>query len=245
MALTGTALRRVAFLVLMAALATLAAACGSEPEPVAEPEMTTEELLASAGEQLAAISTARFRMLDETRTGQKFFGMTLKTVEGDIDSPEAARMVVDVEAPGMGFVQLEIIAVGEQAFMKFSRDAAWLPLPPGQVPFNFAGIGAILSGILPAMTNVTNAGRETFDGRDTIRVNGDVRSEQLSALITSVDPGNLITLSFWFDEADHRLRQLRILGQLFDLDEPGTSRLVTMDINVPVDIQLPEMAAGS
>ena len=237
--------RLLAISVFVTAFTLLTAACGSEPEPVAEPELTTEELLASAGEQLAAISTARFRMLDETRTGQKFYGMTLKTVEGDISSPEAARMLVDVEASGMGFVQLEIVAVREQAFMKFSRDAPWVPLPPEQVPFNFGGIGTVLSEILPVMTNVTNAGRETFGGIDTIRVNGDVRSEQLSGLITSVDPGHPITLSFWFDEADHRLRQLRILGQLFDLDEPGTSRLVTMDINVPVDIQLPEMAAGS
>ena len=240
-----TRFRNVGAVLCIALLMTLAAACGSEVEPVSEPELTTEELLASAGEQLAAITTAKFRMVDETQTGQMFFGTTLKTVEGDIRSPEAAKMLVDVEAPAMGFVQLEIVAAGDQAFMKFSRDAPWLPLPPEQVPFNFGGIGAILSEILPQMTNVTNDGRETANGFDTIRVNGDVQSEQMGGLITSVDPGHLINLSFWFDAADHRLRQLRILGQLFDQDGPGTSRLVTMDINVPVDIQLPDAAAGS
>lgn len=225
-------------------LLTLAAACGTGPEPVADPDLTTEELLASAGEQLASISTAKFRMVDETQSGQMFFGTTLKTVEGDIRSPEAASMLVDVEAPAMGFVQLEIVAAGDLAFMKFSRDAPWLPLPLEQVPFNFGGIGTTLSAILPMMTNVTNAGRETLDGFDTILIQGDVQSEQMAGLITSVDPGHPITLSFWFDEADHRLRQLRIVGQLFDMDEPGTSRLVTMDINVPVNIQVPDLAVG-
>ncbi|MDE2964791.1 MAG: LppX_LprAFG lipoprotein [Acidobacteriota bacterium] len=238
-------IRGIAVAVTITLLVALAASCGSEPEPIAEPELTTEDLLASAGEQLAAITTAKFSMVDETRSGQMFFGTTLKTVEGDIRSPEAARMLVDVEAPGMGFVQLEIVAAGDKAFMKFSRDAPWLPLPPEQVPFNFGGIGTILSDILPLMTNVTNAGKESFDGFDTIRINGDVQSEQMSGLISSVDSGHPINLSFWFDETDHRLRQLRIVGQLFDMDGPGTSRLVNMDINVPVDIQLPDMAAGS
>ena len=240
-----TRFRTIAAAVALTLLLALAAACGSEPEPVAEPEMTTEELLAGAGEKLAAVTTAKFRMVDETRTGQMFFGTTLKTVEGEIKSPEAARMLVDVEAPAMGFVQLEIVAAGEQAFIKFSRDAPWLPLPLEQVPFNFAGIGGVLSEVLPQMTNVTNAGRETFGGFDTVRINGDVRSEQMSGLITSVDPGHLINLSFWLDEADHTLRQLRIVGQLFDQDGPGTSRLITMEFGVPVDIQLPEAAAGS
>ena len=60
------------------------------------------------GEKLAAISTAKFQMVDEMETGAKFFGATLKTVEGEVKSPDGARMLVDVEVPAMGFVEIEI-----------------------------------------------------------------------------------------------------------------------------------------
>ncbi|MCY4624725.1 MAG: LppX_LprAFG lipoprotein [Chloroflexi bacterium] len=184
-------------------------------------------------------------MSDETQSGAKFFGTTLKTVEGDIQSPASARMLVDVEAPGMGFVEIEIIAIEEQAFMKFSRDAPWLPLPLEQVPFNFGGMGLTLSALLPVLQDPTVVGRESVGDFQTIRVDGNVMSEDMSNLITSVDPGHAITLSYWFDENGHTLRQLRIDGQLFNDDAPETSRLVNMDIDVPVDIQLPEVASGS
>ena len=235
--------------VLAMGLLFLAAACEAEPTvaptPTPEPELTLDELLASAGQKLAAMSTAKFHMIDEMQTGAKFFGTTLKTVEGDIRSPDSARMLVDVEAPGMGFVEIEILAVGEQAFMKFSRDAPWLPLPLEQVPFNFGGIGVTLSELLPVMKDAAIVGRESVGDFQTIRVDGNVLSEDMSDLITSVDPGHAITLSYWFDGVEHTLRQLRIDGQLFDDDAPETSRLVNMDFDAPVDIQLPDAASGS
>ena len=38
-------------------------------------------------------------MVDEMESGAKFFGLTLKTVEGEIKSPDSARIVVDAVAP--------------------------------------------------------------------------------------------------------------------------------------------------
>lgn len=225
----------------------LAAACGSEPAaptPTPEPELSLDELLASAAAKLAAMSTAKFRMIDEKQTGQKFFGTTVKTVEGDVRSPDSTRIVVDVEAPGMGFVEIEIVAIQDQAFMKFSRDAPWLPLPLEQVPFRFGRIGIALSELLVTMRDAAIVGPETLGNYATVRVDGNVLSEDMSGLIASVDPGHAITLSYWFDETDQTLRQFRIDGQLFNQDAPETSRRVNMQFEVPVDIQLPQVASG-
>jgi hypothetical protein len=239
--------RRLALFLFVGLFVLLAAACGSEPaeEPTPEPELSLDELLASAGAKLDAVSTAKFRMIDEFESGEDFFGAKLKTVEGDIRSPDGVSMLVDVEAPGLGFVEIQIVAVGEQSFMKFSRDAPWLPLPLDQVPFNFGTIGPTLSDIITVMRNAAIVGRETIDGDETVRVDGEVVSEEMSELITSVDAGHPIMLSMWFNEADHTLRQFKMVGMLFDMDEPGTSRFATIEVDVPVDIQLPDMAAGS
>ena len=230
---------------LVMGLLLAAAACGSgpTPTPTPEPELSLDEMLANAGAKLAAMSTANFRMIDEMQTGQKFFGTTLKTVEGDIRSPDSTRILVDVEAPVMGFVVIEIVAIRDQAFMKLSRDAPWLPLPLEQVPFNFGRIGITLSEMLIVMKDPVIMGPEPVGEYETIRIDGNVQSEDMSDLITSVDPGHAITLSFWFDETDQTMRQLRIDGQLFNDDAPETSRLVNMEFDVPVDIQLPDVAS--
>ena len=232
----------------------LAAACGSGAEPEVEdtveatatpaPEITLEELVASAGEQLAAIRTTKFEMVDEKETGSKFFGMTLKSVEGEIKSPDGFKMLVNVENPSFGFVVIEMTALGEDAFIKFAADAPWLPLPLEEVPFNFAGIGTVLSLVLPAMENAEITGRESIGGVESIRVQGDAVSEDLRDLITSVDPGHEVRLGFWFSEADHAITQFQILGKIFADDAAETSRLIKIrDINLPLEIQVPETAS--
>ena len=247
---------RVAVTILLMSLLVLAAACGSGAEPQAEPpatveptatpmpEITLEELVASAEEKLTAISTVKFEMVDEKESGQEFFGMTLKSVEGEVKSPDGFKMYVNVENPSFGFVVIEMTAVGEDSFIKFSADAPWLPLPLEQVPFNFGGIGAILARVLPAMENAEITGRESIGGVESIRVQGDALSEDLGELITSVDPGHELRLGFWFSEEDHAITQFQILGKIFADDAPETSRLIKIrDINLPVEIQVPETAS--
>ena len=210
--------------------------------PTPNPDTSLNDLLSSAAGKLAAISTVKFQMVDELESGAKFFGMTLKSVEGEVRSPDRFRMVVAVETPNFGFVEIEMLAVGEQAYMKFSEDAPWAPLPLDQVPFNFGGIGVALSELLLSLGDPSIAGRESIGGAGTVRVDGNIVSQDLSGLITSVDPGHAVTLTFWIDETEHTMRQLRIDGKIYNDDEPGTKRLVSiMDLNVPVDIQLPDI----
>ena len=128
--------------------------------------------------------------------------------------------------------------------MKFSEDAPWAPLPLDQVPFNFGEIGIALSELLPVLENAAITGRESVGDAETVRIDGDVLSEDLSNLITSVDPGHAVTLTFWLDEIDHTVRQFRIDGKIYNDDAPGTKRLVSItDVNVPVDVQLPDIAS--
>ncbi len=235
---------RLAISAMAMAFLLLVAGCGEEPEPE-EPELSLDELLASTGEELAAMSSAKFEMIDEMESGAKFFGATLKKVEGEVSNPDSVRLLVDVIA-GLGFAKIEIVAIGEESYIKFSRDAPWTPLPLEQVPFNFVRLGVTLSELLPVMENATIVGRESIDGIQAVRVDGSMVSDELSNLITSVDSGHPIALSLWIEESEHTLRRLRIDGQIFDDDAPETTRLINiLDVNTPIDIQLPNIASGS
>ena len=235
-------LRLLVFVMAMALL-LLAAGCSEEPE---EPEVSLDELLANTSQELAAMETVKFEMTDEKESGAKFFDATFKRVEGEVSNPDSVRIVVDVVVPGLGFAEIEIVAIGQESYIKFSRDAPWTPLPINQVPFNFAGLGVTLSELVPVMKNATIVGRESIGGASTVRVDGTIVSDDLSNLITSADSGHPIALSLWIEEDSHILWQLRIDGQIFNDDAPETTRLINvLDFNVPVDIQLPGAASGS
>ncbi len=223
------------------------AACGGESTPAPVPDVDLGELLSSAGEKMAAMSTAKFSMIDEKESGAKFFGTTFKSMETEVEAPDSFRMVVDVEAPGFGFVEIEMLAVGDQAYMKLSKDAPWNPLPLDQVPFNFAGLGFTLRDLLTTIKDgATITGRESVLDTQTIRVEANLVSDQLSSLLSTVDSGHAVALTLWIDETEHALRQIKIAGRIYDDDAPETIRILTIvGIDVPVDIQLPDVGSGS
>lgn len=244
----GIFLRGLPVFGLAAGLLFLAGGCGVAATPTAtpEPELTLDEVLERTSEHLLSFETARFQMVDELESGTKFFGQTLKSVDGKVQAPDRTHLVVDVESPAMGFVQIGIIAVGDTAVMQFASGAPWTPLPLEQVPFNFIGLGMTLSDLLPKIQNVALAGRETVNDLETIRIDGDILSEDLANLITSADSGHPIELTVWVGADDQSVRQIKILGNVFDDDGAGTSRLINLsEYDQPVDIQLPDAASGS
>ncbi len=235
----------------MMALLFVFAACGEQaPDPTPVPPMPTpvlSDLLTSAGDRVAGMSSAKVRMVDETESGAKFFTMTLKSMEAEIKAPDRFRMIVNAESNAFGFSELEMMAVGDVAVMKFAKDAPWVPLPLDLVPFNFAGLGPTLRDVLFVLRdgNGVITGRETVTGSLTSRVEGTVLSEQLADLITSADSGHRVQLTFWIDDDGYLLRQMRISGQIFDDDGPETTRLLTiLGMDVPVEIELPETVSG-
>ena len=247
MKLSMTLIRGLSITALAIASLFLAAACSGEsepdstPTPVPTPTPDVDDFLTKVSANVAAMSTAKFGMIDETETGALFFGTTFKSMEAVVEAPSNFRMLVEVEAPGFGFLEIEIVKVGDQAVMKFSKDAPWLTLPPDEVPFNFAGLSTVFADLPDKIQNAAVTGMETIQGSQTIRVEGSFASEELLDLITSADPGHTVTLTLWIDETEFELRQIRLAGQIYDDDAPETTRLLTIDdINAPVDIELPQ-----
>lgn len=229
--------------------ATTEATPTATPAPTATqaptPAPEVEDFLIGVAANIAVLSSVKFGMVDETETGALFFGTTFKSMEAVVETPNNFRMTVDVVAPGFGFVEIEIIKVGDEAVMKFSEDAPWVPLPPEQVPFNFAGLAIVFGNLPNTVQGVDMKGVETLHGEEAVLLEVIVPSDALKELITSADPGNEITLTMWVEESEMVLRQLRIAGQIYDDDAPETTRLITLDdINLPVDIELPDVPSG-
>ena len=214
-----------------------------QPTPTLTAEEQLSDLLSRVEWKLAAMSTATFDLVDVHESGAPFFRTNFKSLTGIVKSPHSFWMQVNVVAPGFGSIRIEMTAVGEEAYMKFSEDGPWTPLPLEQVPFNFGEIGLQLSRLVPALTDVSLLDPEAGEDVQIIGFEGLISSDELSGLITGVDPGHTVTLTFWVDEVEHTLRRFQIAGKLFNDDAPETMRLLDVTgVNVPVDIQLPEAA---
>ena len=226
-----------------------AGGCADAPDSTTAPTtaeaMGVDEILAASGEKMSAMSTVRFGMVDETETGAPFLGTDLKSMEAVVETPNNFRMAASVVAPAFGFVEAEIVKVGDKSLIKLFANAPWAPLTQ-PVPFDFEGLRMVFAQLSATIGEAEKTGSETLDGVGTVRVGGTVDSGALAPFLTSADPGHTVTLTLWVDETTFDLRQVRVAGRIYDEDGEGTTRLLTLDeINLPVDIQLPETASGS
>ena len=220
----------------------LVGACGVEPTPTPEPELAYEDILEETDAHLLSFQTARFRLIDEMESGAPFFGQTLQSVDGQVVTPDRAQITASVESI-LGFLEIGIITIGDDAFMQLTSGAAWRPLPPDQLPFNLSNVGRTLSDMLPKIQGGEVIGREIANDAESIKIEGDIVSDDLTGLIPAADPGHPIDLTVWVSAADRSLQQIRIVGAVFDEDAPGTSRLIILsDYDLPVEIDAPPIA---
>ena len=201
------------------------------------------ELLAGVVEKLASMSTARLKFVDVEETGAEFFGFTFKSMAVEVEAPSTSRMVVEVDVPFLGTRQIEIVAVEDQAYVKLPPGTTWTTFSVGQLPFNLGGLGGALAELLPLVQSAAViAGQETVMGTETIRVETRVASDDLSAIVPTVELSYEVGLILWIDTAELQLCQIRIDGPLFEDDAPETQRLLTFEaINIAVDIQIPDV----
>ena len=84
MNLSRTLRRGLSITVLAVVFLFSVAACGGEDTPTPAPDVELDDLLSNAGEKMAAMSTAKFTMVDEEETGAKFFGTIFKSMETEV-----------------------------------------------------------------------------------------------------------------------------------------------------------------
>ena len=202
-------------------------------------------LLAGVGETMATVSTARVSLVDVRQTGAKFFGLTFKSMQVEIVAPSSSRMVIELVSPIGGVAPIEIVVVDDQAFIKVSPISAWTSIPVEQLPFDLGGLGTALRDTLPNVQDATISGRESVRGVQLIRIDGSIASEALEGFFPAADPGHVVGLSLWVDESALTLRVVGINGQVYNSDSPDTSRIMTIEaINIPIDIQVPDVGSG-
>ena len=216
-----------------------AAGCGSAPTPI---PTATLEPPPDPKANLLGLKSAAFTL--EHRIGSTMLlpGLVMKKATGVVDIPDRLRLTVEAEvAAPRTFVEINVIVIGEQAFMTDFFSGQWRTVPLESLPVNFLDFGQTLAGIVDAVAEPVLSGVEEIKGRKHQRITGLVPSEALAALVPGAAEGLEVKLELWIDREDSLLSRVLITGPVLNGDVPETVRVLTIDdVNVPVDITPPE-----
>ena len=223
-------------------VAGFVAGCGNVPTsslvPTSTPEPDPGVLLQRAAEELLSLDTVAFTLDHVTGTTVLFPGLEMSRAAGVVEIPDNSRLQIDAEAALMNaFVEVNIVTLGERAYMTDFISGEWRSVPVESLPINLAGFGQTLADIIDSMDVPRWMETVELDGRGVDLVAGRVTSGDLAGLVPKAAEDFPVELELWLDRESGLLRQVRITGQVVSTDIPETVRLLRLSaFDAPVTI---------
>jgi hypothetical protein len=159
--------------------------------------------------------------------------------EGPVEPPDKASIDTSIQLGGIP-LQVNLTRVGGEVFLGALGQDFKIALPPEQVAL--LDLGALYPTLVGWTTNPAEAGRETIDGTETVKVTGTVdAAKALADLGPLLGAGNISaaeaqkavhtgTVEFWIGTEDLLPRRLHLV-----LEADGSAISSTVG---PVDIDL-------
>ena len=207
------------------------------PEPAPPPPLTAAEIIAKASEKLDALSSFHFG-LDQKGGGTPIaMGLEMTAASGDIARPDKLKIKVFA-----GFVEVEVITVGEITYMTNPLTGKWEPLPSEFTAVKLFDPDTGLTAIVGGITKTTKIAEEKIAGVLCYHIKGVLDSGELRPISCGMAiEGVPIDTDVWIGKDDFLLRQIRLEGQVTEGEEPGIVRTLSVsNFDQPVTIELPE-----
>ena len=213
------------------------------PTPTPTPLPDPSSILVRAADQLTSDPYLEFDLEHPVGSTPLATGLNLAAAEGVANLPDRFRLVLDMEASGT-VLKLDVMVVGEQAFMTNLFSGAWEPVLKEQIPFRFDFVTESVSSLLAGMDDLTLLEDGDLEGQTTYFIRGVGPTGALTQLIPGALPDSTIRVELWVNKADGRLRQVQLTGPLVAGDLPDTVRVVRLKTLVEVpEIEAPEVGA--
>lgn len=196
--------------------------------------------------QLLALKSAAFSLDHLEGSTVLVPGVLMTKVYGEVSIPDRFRVTVEAESEfPKTYIEISIITIGDTAFMTDIFTGRWNQISVDSLPFNLSGLGKTLADIVEAVESPRVVGEERLRGVDTLHIQGNIASEDLSGLVPGAGEGFPVSLELWLDRSQGLLQQVHIIGRVVPTDAPNTVRQLTLeDINQPVTIEPPGNTSG-
>ena len=206
-----------------------------EPTPLPSP-LTAEEIMLRSSAKLDALSSFHFELDQEGGGIPIAMGLEMTRASGDIVRPDKLKIKALA-----GFIEVEIITVGDITYMTHPLTGEFEPLPNEFTAVTLFdpdnGITAIIAGI----TEGSTIGEEEVDGVPCYHIRGILDSGELKAISCGFATAGIpIDTEVWIGKEDFLLRQVKLTGQMTEEEERGIIRtLLISDFDRSITIQLP------
>ena len=221
-------------------LLALTVGCSAATTPTMEVQVDPREVLLGSVDRLMALQSAAFTLEHQVGTSELLPGLELNRVYGVAVIPDKFRFTVEAQIGG-AYVETEMLVIDQRAYMTNFFSGKWEEVSMEVLPLNFADLGRSLADILQAVEAPTLEGTQTLRGHQVYLIRGRVRSEDLAVLVPQAGSGFALGLELAVDRSEGLLLQVLITGRIVATDTEETVRLLTLDdIDVPVDIQVPQ-----
>ena len=209
--------------------------------PTPTPPPDPRALLARAAEQLTSDPYLEFVLEHPAGSTPLATGLNLAGAVGVATLPDRFRLALDMEASGT-VLKLDVIVVGEEAFMTNLFSGAWEPVLKEQIPFRFDFVTESIGGLLNGIEDAVLVGEADLDGAAAHHIKGNGPTGVLGKLIPGALPDSTTPVELWIDKADGRLRQVQLTGPLVTGDLPDTVRAVRLTaLDEAPEIEAPEV----
>lgn len=236
----------LAALLVMGLLVSCGADKASQPS-IEAAEIDPGPLMRQAVGQLLALESAAFSLEHLSGTTALFPGVLMTKAWGEVSIPGRFRITIEAESLfPKSYIEISIITIDDTSYMTGIFSGQWNEISTDSLPFNVSGLGETLAGIVDAVQRPRVIGEERLNGVDTLRIEGEVVSQDLAGLVPGAGKDFTVGLELWLDRSQGLLQQVLIVGRVIPTDEEDTVRRLTLDdINQPVEINPPGGLSGS
>jgi hypothetical protein len=220
-------------------LQAVACGCGGKKEDAGGPLPPAAEVLTKAVERVATMKTFHFRLEHENGASPIPLGLGLSTAEGDVVVPDRLQAKLEAKA-GTQPVRVEVIGIGDQAWITNPFNRQWQPLPSGTTIKDVFDPTQGISAAVNALENAEVTAEEEVGGVATYRVEGTVDSAILEAAAPIAEPGLTVKVKVWIGKDDSLIRRIRLEGPIAPDEPPNIVRKLDVSkFDEPVSIEPP------
>ena len=234
-------IRWMAPIALVLALSACLPPATPTPTPTATPAPTPRELLDRAAHALSELESVRFNLTHEEGGTEMGGGFLITAVEGQAVFPD--RAALDARAVSTSFgvtVELGIVQVGRQAYLRDPLSGSWSVVDLSELPFLFAGVNVSVANALVDAVDVTFEGSRELDGMPVFALKATISTEILKELVPSVQVGERLSVEVLMGQEDSLVRSLRLEGAPLSQDTPEMVRVLRLsEFNAAITIEPP------
>ena len=204
-------------------LLPLACGGGGKKPDSAGPLPPAADVLSKAVESAASMKTFHFRLEHENGVTTIPLGLGLTTAEGDVIVPDRMKAKIEAKA-GTQPVRVEVIGIGDEAWMTNPFNRQWQPLPSGNTIRDVFDPAQGIKAVANALENPEVTAEEQVGGVATYRVEGTVDSGVLEAAAPIAEPGLTVKVGVWIGKDDSLIYRVRLEGPLSPDEPPNIVR---------------------